>query len=112
MPCEELRMLEPAVVAEAELIQVRLIITTTSIVGSQKKCFEVANHNMNPLEISGFISCGIDKNILQAGIAFEAVTFNRRTSLHTFIDHGLHRRSRNVWNHLDTKEKWAVVLYF
>ena len=69
-PWEELCWLEPAVVTETELIQIWLIITAASMVCSQEKCLEIANRNMNPLEISGFISWSIDKNILQTWIAF------------------------------------------
>ncbi len=47
--------MEASVIAEAEFIQIGLIVATASMIGAKKECFEVANGNVNPFEISDFI---------------------------------------------------------
>ncbi len=81
---------------EAKLIQVRLVITTASMIGSKKKGFEITNCDMNPLEVSGFICRCVDSDIFQTGIAFESVTFNCGTGLHIAVVYSLQRSSRDV----------------
>ena len=47
--------MEASVIAEAEFIQIGLIVAAASMIGAKKEYFEVANGNVNPFEISDFI---------------------------------------------------------
>ena len=76
-PSKQLVVLKSPVKAEAEFIQVRLVVATASVVGTKQKRFEVADCGMNPFEISNFIPCGIKRDVFQPHVAFVTVTLDR-----------------------------------
>lgn len=48
-PGEKLLRVESTVEAEAELVQIGLIVAAASMVGAEHKCFEVTDCHMDPL---------------------------------------------------------------
>ena len=67
--------------AEAELVEIRLEITTASVASAKKKQIEVTNRNIHPTEIHHFILFGIDKYIFEPHMALVTVTISSETAL-------------------------------
>lgn len=87
-------------------MMVQLEKSTASVIGTKKKCLEIATCGMNPLGISSFIIWRVDKDILQGRIALESVTFNRRTRFHSAIDQFRKKGSWDVRDNLEMKKSW------
>ena len=62
---KKLSRLESAIKTEAELIQIGLIVSTTSMVSTKQKRLEIAYRDMYPLEITNFILRSIYRHILK-----------------------------------------------
>ena len=65
---KELTGMESPIEAKAELVQIRLIVSTATVVGAKQKGLKVSDCNMNPFEITGFVLGCIDGDIFQAGM--------------------------------------------
>lgn len=97
---EELSCEHSAVEAEAEFIKVRLKFRASAVVGSTDQVLQVAQCDVEPVEIADGVLLRPDLHILQIQIALVAVALHNRLLLEVFRYNLLQRFVLNVGHDL------------
>ena len=106
---KELTGMESSIESKTELIQIRLIVSTASVVGSKQKRLEVPNCSMNPFEITGRIFRCIDCDVFQSGVTSVAIALDGGPFLYILVDNILQRFRCYIGNHLESQEHRSIL---
>ena len=97
---EELSSAHSAVESETELVQIGLKFRASAVIGSTDKIFQVAQCDVEPVEIADGVLLRTDLYILQLQKTLVAVTLHNRLLLEVFRYNLLQRFVLNVGHDL------------